>query len=85
MNTIETGPSNNARDSKAWSRSWTHFSVDRRLTRGRPTLASLNGPPTPCAILIVETKRLRIDEEYRFSNGTGWRSKNQRNFEVPGP
>jgi len=22
---------------------------------------------------------------YRFSNGTGWRSKNQRNFEVPGP
>jgi len=39
----------------------------------------------PCAILFTETKRLRIDEEYRFSNGTGWRSKNQRNFEVPGP
>ncbi len=25
MNTIETGPSNNARDSEVWSRSWTHF------------------------------------------------------------
>jgi hypothetical protein len=29
----------------------------------------------PCAILFTETKRLRIDEEYRFSNGTGGRSK----------
>ena len=29
MNTIETGPSNNARDSEVWSRSWTHFRVDR--------------------------------------------------------
>src|SRR4030095_2849297 len=30
MNTIDTSTSNNARGSKAWSRSWTHFSVDRR-------------------------------------------------------
>jgi len=30
MNTIDTSPSNNARGSKAWSQSWTHFSVDRR-------------------------------------------------------
>jgi enoyl-CoA hydratase/carnithine racemase len=33
MNTIETGPSNNARDSEVWSRSWTHFRVDRRSPR----------------------------------------------------
>src|SRR6266699_2619428 len=33
MNTIETGPSNNARDSEVWSRSWTHFRVDRRSAR----------------------------------------------------
>ena len=33
MNTIETGPSNNARDSEMWSRSWTHFRVDRRSPR----------------------------------------------------
>src|SRR5882762_889805 len=33
MNTIETGPSDNARDSEMWSRSWTHFSVDRRSAR----------------------------------------------------
>src|SRR5438552_1638453 len=33
MNTIETGPSDNARDSEVWSRSWTHFSVDRRSPR----------------------------------------------------
>jgi len=30
MNTIDTSTSNNARGAKAWSRSWTHFSVDRR-------------------------------------------------------
>src|SRR6202049_4732731 len=30
MNTIETGPSDNARDSDMWSRSWTQFRVDRR-------------------------------------------------------
>jgi hypothetical protein len=28
MNTIETDPSNNARVSGGWSRSWTHFKVD---------------------------------------------------------
>ncbi len=33
MNTIETGPSDNARDSELWSRSWTHFKVDRRSAR----------------------------------------------------
>src|SRR5258708_14323461 len=33
MNTIETGPSDNARDSEMWSRSWTHFRVDRRSAR----------------------------------------------------
>jgi len=33
MNTIETGPSDNARDSEVWSRSWTHFRVDRRSPR----------------------------------------------------
>jgi hypothetical protein len=33
MNTIETGPSNHARDSEVWSRSWTHFRVDRRSPR----------------------------------------------------
>src|SRR5712691_9518876 len=33
MNTIETGPSNNARDYEVWSRSWTHFRVDRRSPR----------------------------------------------------
>ena len=33
MNTIETGPSDNARDSEMWSRSWTHFKVDRRSAR----------------------------------------------------
>ncbi len=33
MNTIETGPSNNARVSGDWSRSWTHFRVDRRSPR----------------------------------------------------
>jgi hypothetical protein len=33
MNTIETGPSNNARDSEVWSRSWTDFRVDRRSPR----------------------------------------------------
>ncbi len=30
MNAIGTSPSNNGRGSDAWSRSWTHFSVDRR-------------------------------------------------------
>src|SRR6266446_967432 len=38
-----------------------------------------------CAIMTTETNRLRIDEEYRFSNGTGWRSKDKRNSKVPGP
>src|SRR5260221_10540903 len=33
MNTIETGPSDNARDSEMRSRSWTHFRVDRRSAR----------------------------------------------------
>ena len=33
MNTIETDPSNNARVSGGWSRSWTHFRVDRRSPR----------------------------------------------------
>jgi hypothetical protein len=33
MNTIETDPSNNARVSGGWSRSWTHFKVDRRSPR----------------------------------------------------
>ncbi len=33
MNTIGTGPSDNARDSEMWSRSWTHFRVDRRSAR----------------------------------------------------
>ena len=33
MNTIEAGPSNNARDSEVWSRFWTHFRVDRRSPR----------------------------------------------------
>src|ERR1700730_4044321 len=33
MNTIETGPSNNARDSEVWSRSWTHVRADRRSPR----------------------------------------------------
>ena len=33
MNTIETDPSNNARVSRGWSRSWTHFKVDRRSPR----------------------------------------------------
>jgi enoyl-CoA hydratase/carnithine racemase len=30
MSTTDTGPSNNGRGSGAWSRSWTHFSLDRR-------------------------------------------------------
>jgi enoyl-CoA hydratase/carnithine racemase len=30
MSTIDASPSNNGRGSKAWSQSWTHFSVDRR-------------------------------------------------------
>jgi cholesterol oxidase len=30
MDTIETGPSDNVRDSEMWSRSWTQFRVDRR-------------------------------------------------------
>ena len=33
MNAMETGPSDNARDSRVWSRSWTHFRVDRRSPR----------------------------------------------------
>ena len=33
MDTIETDPSNNARASGGWSRSWTHFRVDRRSPR----------------------------------------------------
>lgn len=33
MNTIETGSPHNARDSEVWSRSWTHFSIDRRSPR----------------------------------------------------
>ena len=30
MSTIDASPSNNSRGSEAWSRSWTHFSIDRR-------------------------------------------------------
>jgi hypothetical protein len=30
MSTTDTSPSNNGRGSEAWSRSWTHFGVDRR-------------------------------------------------------
>jgi enoyl-CoA hydratase/carnithine racemase len=30
MSTIDASPSNNGRGSDAWSRSWTHFSIDRR-------------------------------------------------------
>jgi hypothetical protein len=33
MNTIETDPSNRARVSGGWSRSWTHFRIDRRSPR----------------------------------------------------
>jgi len=33
MNAMETGPSDNARDCKVWSRSCTHFRVDRRSPR----------------------------------------------------
>jgi len=33
MNTIETGPSDHARNVEAWSRSWAHFRVDRRSPR----------------------------------------------------
>ena len=33
MNTLGTGTSNNASDSEVWSRSWTHFRVDRRSPR----------------------------------------------------
>src|SRR5580698_4167733 len=47
--------------------------------KSEPTL------PAACAILIDETKRLRIDEEYRIPNGTGERSKDQDNYSVPGP
>jgi enoyl-CoA hydratase/carnithine racemase len=32
MSTIDTSPADNGRGSEAWSRSWTHFSVDRRST-----------------------------------------------------
>jgi enoyl-CoA hydratase/carnithine racemase len=30
MGTMDASPSNNGRGSEAWSRSWTHFSLDRR-------------------------------------------------------
>jgi enoyl-CoA hydratase/carnithine racemase len=30
MSTIDVSPSNNGRGSEAWSRSWTHLSIDRR-------------------------------------------------------
>jgi enoyl-CoA hydratase/carnithine racemase len=32
MSTIDHGPSNNGRGSAAWSRTWTHFRIDRRST-----------------------------------------------------
>jgi enoyl-CoA hydratase/carnithine racemase len=30
MSTVDASPSNNGRGSETWSRSWTHFSIDRR-------------------------------------------------------
>ena len=54
MNTIETGPSNNAHDSEVRSRSWTHFRVDRRSPRYCPV--TFDHPPinTITALLVID-------------------------------
>jgi hypothetical protein len=58
MNTIETGPSNNARDSEVWSRCWTHFRVDRRSPRY--CLVTFDHPPinTITATTVAELSDL---------------------------
>ena len=49
MSTIDAGPSSNGRGSAAWSRSWTHLSLDRRssgycrVTFDHPPINTLTG------------------------------------------
>jgi hypothetical protein len=65
MNTIETGPSNNARDSEVWSRSWTHFRVDRRSPRY--CHVTFDHPPinTITATTVAELSDLAFDSANR--------------------
>lgn len=76
MNTIETGPSNNGRDSEVWSRSWTHFRVDRRsprychVTSGHPT--RLRRRPSPSsATSPASSSRIRISTSLCSTAPTG--------------
>lgn len=58
MSTTDASPSNNGRGSDAWSRSWTHFSVDRRSLRY--CRVTFDHPPinTITATTVVELAEL---------------------------
>jgi enoyl-CoA hydratase/carnithine racemase len=58
MSAIDTSPSDNGRGSEAWSRSWTHFRVDRRGTRY--CRVTFDHPPinTITATTVVELAEL---------------------------
>src|SRR5215467_10302742 len=70
MNTIEKGPPNNARDSAVWSRSWTHFRVDRpsprycHVTIDRPPMNTIRATtvaePSDLAGLIEQDPDLNL-------------------------
>src|SRR6266853_4627566 len=53
--------------------------------RGRAKRTQPGPLPAPPVLSCEGTKRLRIDEEYRFPNAAGERSKKQSNFTIPGP
>ena len=66
MNTIETGPSNNARDSEVWSRFWTHFRVDRRSPRY--CHVTFDHPPISTSAVHRQPDRPDQDRERPFSS-----------------
>src|SRR6266851_5301657 len=53
--------------------------------RGRAKRTQPGPLPAPPVLSCEGTKRLRRDEEYRFPNAAGERSKKQSDFTIPGP
>jgi enoyl-CoA hydratase/carnithine racemase len=75
MNTIETGPSDNARDSDVWSRSWTHFKVDRR-SASVVSIASFRGRARGAGSEFVLACDLRFASRENTSRPVGsWRRR----------
>ena len=56
-----------------------------QFSDGEKPACGPGGPPHRVVLSYERTKRLRTDEEYRFPNGTGERSKAKCYIAVPGP